>query len=106
MSDSTKDRPVGRRLPCAFPKPDEIAPGRCNHAQVREDPAYSLERRRPNLCRNELLYSAGDPASRVPAHDCRSECTPIRWCRAAFRRPVPERPAPDGAEEGRVAADA
>ena len=85
MSDATRDRPVGRRLLCAIPKPDEMAPGRCNHAQVCEDPAYSPRPGRPNPCRNELLYSAGDPASRVPAHDCRSECTPIRWYRAAFR---------------------
>ena len=63
----------------------QMAPGRCNHAQVCEDPAYSLWPGRPNPHRIELLYSAGDPASRAPAHDCRGECTPF----GAVRRSCP-----------------
>ena len=55
-----------------------MVPGHCNHAQVCEDPAYSLRLGRPNPHRIKLLYSAGDPASRVPAHDCRTEFTPVR----------------------------
>ena len=61
--------------------PGEMAPGRCNHAQVCEDPAYSLGLGRPNPRRIKLLYSAGDPASRVPARDCQ---TRLYTCSAAW----------------------
>ena len=61
--------------------PGEMAPGRCNHAQVCEDPAYSLGLGRPNPRRIKLLYSAGDPASRVPARDCQAR---LYTCSAAW----------------------
>ena len=70
-----------------------MAPGRCKHAQVCEDPAYSLRFGRPNPHRIELLYSAGDPASRAPARDCRDYCTPV-WTRLAVSaRRFPAHPA-------------
>ena len=40
--------------------------------------AYSLRLGRPNPHQVKLLYSAGDPASREPAHDCGDEFTPVR----------------------------
>ena len=74
---ATANRPIGR-CPSTAPRPGEMAPGRCNHAQVCVDPAYSLRLGRPNPHQVKLLYSAGDPASREPAHDCGDEFTPVR----------------------------